>query len=116
MLLTAIFKRKKRLFLQSKFLPAPTLFLPFHLADKKHPLTGTWQLQLENSNQVISGKIKARGITLPQDLPLGYHQLQLKTVDKTFNCTIIIAPERCYRPQAVLEQKNYGEHFYNSIP
>lgn len=99
---------------QARETPIPTVnifyqhqpcFLPFHLADKKHPLTGTWQLQLENSNQIISGKIKARGITLPQDLPLGYHQLQLKTVDKTFNCTIIIAPERCYQPQAVIEQK-----------
>lgn len=110
---------------QARETPIPTVnifyqhqpcFLPFHLADKKHPLTGTWQLQLENSNQIISGKIKARGITLPQDLPLGYHQLQLKTVDKTFNCTIIIAPERCYQPQAVIEQKDCGEPSYNYTP
>lgn len=80
-------------------------FLPFHLANKKQPLSGTWQLQLEYSTQIISGKIKTQGITLPKDLPLGYHQLQLKTLNKTFNCTIIIAPKHCYQPQALLEHK-----------
>ncbi|QOF67540.1 4-alpha-glucanotransferase [Actinobacillus sp. GY-402] len=80
-------------------------FLPFNLADKKHPLKGRWQLQLENSQSVISGSVKARGINLPKDLPLGYHQLQLQSGGKVFNCTVIVAPQACYQPQALREHK-----------
>lgn len=84
-------------------------FLPFQLADQKHSFSGTWQLQLENGSTSLSGKIKKRGIQFPQDLPLGYHQLQLHTPKQTINCTIIIAPESCYQPQALQEkQKLWG--------
>lgn len=84
-------------------------FLPFQLADQKHLFSGTWQLQLENGSTSLSGKIKKRGIQFPQDLPLGYHQLQLHTPKQTINCTIIIAPESCYQPQALQEkQKLWG--------
>ncbi|QLB42360.1 4-alpha-glucanotransferase [Mannheimia pernigra] len=100
--------------IQTNTTPLPTVkifyqnqpyFLPFNLVDKKRSLTGTWQLQLEDSKKVIAGKIKTRGITLPKDLPLGYHHLQLNMVHSTFNCTIIIAPKRCYQPQPLLEHK-----------
>lgn len=80
-------------------------FLRFHLSDQKRPLKGSWQLQLEGTEFVISGRLKTRGINLPRDLPLGYHQLQLHSADKTYHCRIIVAPQSCYQPQALRDHK-----------
>lgn len=98
----------------SNFTPIPSVkvfyqyqphFLPLNLANKKQTLIGTWQLQLENSTQIVQGKIKKRGIALPDHLPLGYHQLKIITAKQTFNCTVIVAPTCCYQPQALQEHK-----------
>ena len=80
-------------------------FLPLNTSDAKHLLHGKWQLQLENCPTVISGKVKNNRIDLPRDLPLGYHHLVLHTQKETVECSIIVAPQRCYQPQELLEQK-----------
>lgn len=79
-------------------------FLRLNVANKKHLLQGYWQLHLENKSTLITGKVKRGCINLPPNLPLGYHNLILKTQNKQFKCRIIIAPERCYQP-VELEQK-----------
>ncbi|WP_373099591.1 MULTISPECIES: 4-alpha-glucanotransferase [Pasteurellaceae] len=86
-------------------------FLPLKHADKKHPLRGSWQLQLEDASQVIDGKIKRNGIDLPRDLPLGYHNLVLKIRNKRFECRIIIAPTRCYQPAELAQGKKLWGSF-----
>ena len=80
-------------------------FLLLNTSDKKHPLQGTWQLSLENSTQVIQGKVKNNRICLSRDLPLGYHDLFLKTTKKQWHCRIIVAPQHCYQPQALQQRK-----------
>ena len=48
-------------------------FLPLTTSDKKHPWLGKWQLRLENSGEILEGRVKKNHIELPRDLPLGYH-------------------------------------------
>lgn len=80
-------------------------FLPLNTSDNKHFLQGKWQLHLENSTRLIQGKVKKNRIDLPCDLPLGYHHLLLHTQKKTVECSLIVAPQRCYQPPELLEQK-----------
>ncbi|WP_158781004.1 4-alpha-glucanotransferase [Pantoea sp. BAV 3049] len=64
-----------------------------------------WQLVTENGRE-YSGKVSAgSGISLPSNLPLGYHQLQLSQAKKQWNCRIIIAPKRCYEPEPLRQGK-----------
>ncbi|MDG6895130.1 4-alpha-glucanotransferase [Volucribacter amazonae] len=67
-----------------------------------------WQLVLENGKQ-ITGKVKRNAIQLPNDLPLGYHQLTLNGQKKQYTCRIIISPHQCYQPQVIQQkQKLWG--------
>ncbi|MBE2894485.1 4-alpha-glucanotransferase [Pasteurellaceae bacterium NCTC 11878] len=59
-------------------------------------LLGQWELVLEDG-QRIQGRVKKRGLQLPRELPLGYHQLHLKCGQKTAQTRIIVAPRRCYQ-------------------
>ncbi|HBO38622.1 MAG TPA: 4-alpha-glucanotransferase [Pasteurellaceae bacterium] len=86
-------------------------FLPLTTSDKKHILQGKWRLQLENSTEVICGKTKNNRIDLPCDLPLGYHNLVLQTQKKTVECCIIVAPQRCYQPQELVDHKKLWGSF-----
>lgn len=66
-----------------------------------------WELKLEN------GQIKGKGeqdwntIHLPDNLPLGYHDLVLHDLDnkKQEISRIIVAPYRCFEPQALKDNK-----------
>lgn len=66
---------------------------------------GRWQLVLEQQVNAINGKIKNNRIQLPADLPLGYHQLTAHYGNKTEICSLIVAPQQCYLPPALQQQK-----------
>lgn len=42
-------------------------------------------------------------LSLPEDIPLGYHQLRLETAvgQALGHCRLIVAPERCYEPESM---------------
>ncbi|TCP93370.1 4-alpha-glucanotransferase [Cricetibacter osteomyelitidis] len=100
---------------RNKHFPLPTVqifrenqphFLRLNNADGRK-IQGQWQLRLENSDIVLNGKVKKNVIRLPKDLPLGYHNLTFKNQQ----CRIIIAPNRCYQPQALQEGKKLWGSF-----
>lgn len=69
-----------------------TLALEAHASDKSAPTATSFQ-----------GKIQRRKtLTLPRDLPLGYHQLTLSDETQQWTCQIIVTPQRCYEPDALL--------------
>lgn len=86
-------------------------FLPLTTSDKKHPWLGKWQLRLENSEEILEGRVKKNHIELPRDLPLGYHDLTLFGHKKTVECRIIVAPQRCYQPQELKQGKKLWGSF-----
>ncbi|KXF92244.1 hypothetical protein AU082_18190 [Yersinia pestis] len=53
---------------------------------------------------------------MPASLPLGYHRLILEQDLQQWQCSIIVAPKRCYEPDALLQGKNCGGLAYNCIP
>ncbi|MGG7669697.1 4-alpha-glucanotransferase [Yersinia sp. J1] len=64
-----------------------------------------WQLVTEEgiSHQ---GRVSAqKTLTLPASLPLGYHHLALEQGTQQWQCSIIVAPKRCYEPDALLTGK-----------
>ncbi|MGY4675053.1 4-alpha-glucanotransferase [Ursidibacter arcticus] len=72
------------------------------VADETHQAQQTWQLTLE-SGEILTGKCKRNTIHLPNNLPLGYHQLSLDDVNA--NCRVIISPERAFQPAELAEKK-----------
>ncbi|MGL4860217.1 MAG: 4-alpha-glucanotransferase [Enterobacteriaceae bacterium] len=70
----------------------------------------TWSLHLEQGGE-HTGQLSASAceLSLPGKLPLGYHQLTLHSAGKTWHCRVIIAPRRCYEPEAIHQgQKLWG--------
>ncbi|MDN5681109.1 MAG: 4-alpha-glucanotransferase, partial [Ewingella sp.] len=68
-----------------------------------------WQLTLENGDVSSGEHVAKQPLRLPNNLPTGYHQLTLSHGKKQWGCRIIIAPRRCYEPQAVLNgEKLWG--------
>ncbi|WP_127960107.1 4-alpha-glucanotransferase [Serratia microhaemolytica] len=62
-----------------------------------------WQLQLE-TGVVLHGSIGAGDtLKLADDLPLGYHQLQLHQGEQQWCCRLIITPHRCYQPRVLAQ-------------
>ncbi|WP_436877302.1 4-alpha-glucanotransferase [Siccibacter turicensis] len=68
-----------------------------------------WTLTTEQGKQ-HTGTAQAGGdLTLPARLPEGYHTLTLTRKTHTWSCRIIIAPKRCYEPQALRDgEKIWG--------
>lgn len=66
-----------------------------------------WTLMYENGGQVQGQVTGATSLTLPGALPLGYHHLTLTQADQRWNCRIIVAPPRCYEPQALSQGKRW---------
>ncbi|TKI05038.1 4-alpha-glucanotransferase [Martelella alba] len=62
---------------------------------------GEWVLTEESGRQ-HEGKIVNRVLTLPEGLPTGYHRLALRCGLSHWRCQVIVAPARCYEPQALL--------------
>ncbi|MEW7000185.1 hypothetical protein M5585_04535 [Serratia ureilytica] len=53
-----------------------------------------------------AGRVGARKtLTLPGDLPAGYHQLTLSQGARQWSCRVIVAPRRCFEPNALLTGK-----------
>ncbi len=64
-----------------------------------------WQLALE-SGAVQQGRTSAKmTLALPGGIPAGYHQLTLTQESRSWSCRIIVAPKRCYEPDALLAGK-----------
>ena len=64
-----------------------------------------WTLQLESGATQrgrISGKMT---LALAGKIPPGYHQLTLTQDAQTWDCRVIVAPKRCYEPDALLAGK-----------
>lgn len=80
-------------------------------AGKKMPLTVegrgefSWLLTTEEGHQHKGHATGGKTLNLPAKLPEGYHSLTLTQNDSRFHCRVIVAPKRCYEPQALLEGK-----------
>ena len=62
-----------------------------------------WQLQTEQGKSYQGEAQGGDAFALPSRLPQGYHQLTLTQGKKAWECRVIIAPQRCYEPQPLLE-------------
>lgn len=80
-------------------------------AGKKMPLMVegrgefSWLLTTEEGHQHKGHATGGKTFNLPAKLPEGYHSLTLTQNDGRFHCRVIVAPKRCYEPQALLEGK-----------
>ncbi|MEG9532101.1 4-alpha-glucanotransferase [Mannheimia indoligenes] len=66
-----------------------------------------WIITLENGEQ-LTGEIEKSEeavLTLPKDLPLGYHTLSLKTGETEEKCSLIVTPEKAFQPTLLQQQK-----------
>ncbi|CNH58276.1 4-alpha-glucanotransferase [Yersinia kristensenii] len=73
------------------------------------PMAGSgdyhWQLQTEKGD-LHQGRISAKKtLTLPASLPQGYHRLVLEQGLQQWQCSVIVAPKRCFEPDALLAGK-----------
>lgn len=65
----------------------------------------SWLLTTEEGHQHKGHATGGKTFTLPAKLPEGYHSLTLTQDEQRFHCRVIVAPKRCYEPQALLEGK-----------
>lgn len=64
-----------------------------------------WQLQTEQG-ECYQGRISAqKTLTVEASLPQGYHRLILEQGLQQWQCSVIVAPKRCYEPDALLTGK-----------
>jgi 4-alpha-glucanotransferase len=90
---------------------APVPNVKVFTAGKKMPLTVegrgefSWLLTTEEGHQHKGHATGGKTLNLPAKLPEGYHTLTLTQDDLRFHCRVIVAPKRCYEPQALLEGK-----------
>ncbi len=69
----------------------------------------SWSLTTEEGRQHQGEASGGKPLTLPTRLPEGYHTLTLRQGKKQWQCRIIIAPQRCYEPDALRSgQKLWG--------
>ncbi len=61
-----------------------------------------WQLTQENGAQSQGDLAPGNALNLGAALPAGYHQLTLSQNGNVWHCRIIVAPARCYEPEALL--------------
>jgi len=82
-----------------------------YTAGKKMPLmiegSGefSWLLTNEEGHQHKGHATGGKNLNLPAKLPEGYHTLTLNQDDSRWDCRVIVAPKRCYEPQALKEGK-----------
>lgn len=85
--------------------PLPTVKV-FHAGSPiALPLIGSgeyhWQLVLEDGGQRQGRARASKTLTLPDNLPLGYHQLTLAQGEQQWACRLIVAPQRCFEPDSL---------------
>jgi 4-alpha-glucanotransferase len=82
-----------------------------YTAGKKMPLmiegSGdfNWLLTTEEGHQHKGHATGGKNLNLPAKLPEGYHTLTLTQDAHRWHCRVIVAPKRCYEPQALKEGK-----------
>ncbi|VDY37257.1 4-alpha-glucanotransferase [Salmonella enterica subsp. enterica serovar Daytona] len=64
-----------------------------------------WLLTTEEGEHYKGRVTGGKKLNLPATLPEGYHTLTLTQDEQRTHCRIIVAPPRCYEPQALLEGK-----------
>ncbi|WP_236315675.1 4-alpha-glucanotransferase [Enterobacter hormaechei] len=90
---------------------APVPNVKVFTAGKKMPLAVegrgefSWLLTTEEGHQHKGHATGGKTLNLPAKLPEGYHTLTLTRDDQRFHCRVIVAPKRCYEPQALREGK-----------
>ena len=62
----------------------------------------TWSLLTEEGRQYQGQVAGGQKLSLPMRLPEGYHALTLSQKKKQWHCQVIIAPQRCHEPEALL--------------
>lgn len=91
--------------------PLPPVSVFLHGRDAVISLSGSgefgWTLMYENGGQVQGKTLGGTALTLPTALPLGYHLLTLTQADRRWSCRIIVAPPRCYEPEAIQQGKRW---------
>ncbi|MDE9619053.1 4-alpha-glucanotransferase [Citrobacter portucalensis] len=89
--------------------PVPNVMV--YTAGKKMPLAVegsgefNWLLTTEEGVQHKGHAVGGKSFNLPAKLPEGYHTLTLTQGERRTHCRIIVAPKRCYEPQALLAGK-----------
>ncbi|MCT4703443.1 4-alpha-glucanotransferase [Enterobacteriaceae bacterium H20N1] len=73
------------------------------------PLEGhgefSWQMTTEEGKQHNGHALAGGKLTLPSRLPEGYHMLTVSQSEHLWQCRVIVAPKRCYEPDALLQDK-----------
>lgn len=96
--------------------------VPLMLAPEAHEHTIEWHLMLEQGEHFsgeccpadlppVSADDSRPGFQPPQELPLGYHRLEMSiaALGLVAACTLIRVPQRCYMPVALAEgQRLWG--------
>ncbi|WP_395489993.1 4-alpha-glucanotransferase [Cedecea davisae] len=65
----------------------------------------SWQLTTEDGEQHHGSAVAGKNLVLPAKLPEGYHDLRVEQGGRRWACRIIVAPPRCYEPDALLQDK-----------
>ncbi|MCK1066931.1 4-alpha-glucanotransferase [Pluralibacter gergoviae] len=60
-----------------------------------------WMLTTEEGGQHQGNIAGGKALALPKRLPEGYHTLTLTRDGERWHCRVIVAPGRCYEPQAL---------------
>ncbi|MGU3525537.1 4-alpha-glucanotransferase [Enterobacteriaceae bacterium C23F] len=89
--------------------PVPNVLVFTHGKKMSLPVEGSgeyhWMLTTEDGAQHQGNATAGKALNLPARLPEGYHTLTLTQSDHRWHCRVIVAPERCYEPQALKEGK-----------
>lgn len=89
--------------------PVPNVMV--YTSGKKMPMVVegsgeySWLLTTEEGKQYKGHVTGGKAFNLPTKLPEGYHTLTLTQDDQRAHCRVIVAPKRCYEPQALLNKQ-----------
>ncbi|GAB7260826.1 hypothetical protein DaDZ19_24930 [Dickeya ananatis] len=91
--------------------PLPSVYVFRQGQQYRLPLHGEgdyiWTLIFEKGG-VIEGRSGGQAtLMLPDNLPLGYHQLLLTQGEQQWSCRVIVAPTRCYEPDPLIQGKRW---------
>lgn len=89
--------------------PVPNVLVYAQGKSKQLPIEGEgsfdWLITTEEGQQHKGQVEGGKSLTLPTKLPQGYHTLTLRQDERRWHCRLIVAPKRCYEPQALLAGK-----------
>jgi 4-alpha-glucanotransferase len=89
--------------------PVPNVLVFTHGKKMSLPVDGSgefhWMLTTEDGVQHQGNVSAGKALNLPLRMPEGYHTLTLTQSEHRWHCRVIVAPERCYEPQALKQGK-----------